>query len=93
VSLPQNRLKRPSSAAGGPASVLRRIDALIDELLNESDLACSSVASIMMAARESVRDGYHVALARRIWDIHNDLSLRECPEDPKSGRRASAVEG
>jgi len=65
----------------GTPTLLDRIDSLIDDLLNDSNLSSSSLASILMAARESVRDGYHVALARRIWDANNDLRLREYPED------------
>ena len=53
--------------------VLHQIDSLIDDLLNDGELSSSSLASMLMAARESVRDGYHVALARRIWDATNDL--------------------
>ncbi len=60
-----------------PSKLLDRVDSLIDELLNDSDLSSSSLASIFMAARESVRDGYHVALARRTWDAHNDLKQRD----------------
>ena len=56
--------------------ILDHVDSLIDELLNDGDLSSSSLASILVAARESVRDGYHVALARRTWDAHNDLKLR-----------------
>jgi len=58
------------------SKVLDRIDSLIDDLLNDSDLSSSSVASMLMAARDSVREGYHVALARRIWDANNDLKGR-----------------
>ncbi len=61
---------------------LDRIDSLIDDLLNDSNLSSSSLASILMAARESVRDGYHVALARRLWDANNDLRQREHPQVP-----------
>jgi hypothetical protein len=68
---------------GGSPRILDRVDSLIDELLNDCDLSSSSLASILMAARESVRDGYHVALARRIWDAHNDLKLRECTGEPE----------
>src|SRR3954454_20323652 len=50
------------------SKILLQIDALIDDLLNDSDLSSSSLASMLMAARDSVHDGYHVALARRIWD-------------------------
>jgi hypothetical protein len=59
------------------STILDRIDSLIDELLNDSNLSSSSLASILMAARESVQDGYHVALARRLWDANNDLRERE----------------
>ncbi len=62
-----------------PPKILDRVDSLIDDLLNDSDLSSSSLASIFMAARESVREGYHVALARRIWDASNDLKLRNAP--------------
>jgi hypothetical protein len=57
----------------GSSQVLHHIDSLIDELLNDGDLSSSSLASMLMAARDSVRDGYHVALARRVWDANNDL--------------------
>jgi hypothetical protein len=62
-------------------TLVDRMDSLIDELLNDSNLSSSSLASILMAARESVRGGYHVALARRTWDAHNELRLRAYPED------------
>ena len=70
-----SRPMKPSE--GTPGTILDRVDLLIDELLNDGDLSSSSLASIFMAARESVRDGYHVALARRTWDAHNDLKLRD----------------
>ncbi len=60
--------------------LLDQIDTLIDSLLNDSKLSSSSLASMLMAARESVRDGYHVALARRIWDANNELRLRGGPD-------------
>jgi len=60
----------------GPTKVLDQIDVLIDDLLNDAELSASSLASMLMAARDSVRDGYHVALARRIWDANNDLKGR-----------------
>jgi hypothetical protein len=62
----------------GSSQILDRVDSLIDDLLNDGDLSSSSLASMLMAARESVRDGYHVALARRMWDASNDLKLRQC---------------
>jgi hypothetical protein len=41
--------------------------------LIESDLPASSLASMLMAARDSLKDGYHVALARRVWDASNSI--------------------
>ncbi len=63
--------------------ILAQLDTLIDDLLNDADLSSSSLASILMAARESVQDGYHVALARRTWDANNDLKLRQAPAEPQ----------
>jgi hypothetical protein len=72
------------------SKILDRVDSLIDELLNDSDLSSSSLASILVAARDSVRDGYHVALARRTWDAHNDLRLREFAAEPSRLERLLA---
>src|SRR4051794_16923163 len=47
--------------------VLDRLDSLIDDLLSESDLPASSLASMLMAARDSAMEGYPVGLARRAW--------------------------
>ena len=68
---------------GKSSKILDRVDSLIDELLNDSELSSSSLASILVAARESVRDGYHVALARRTWEAHNDLQLRDAQGLPE----------
>jgi hypothetical protein len=65
--------------AGRSMKILGQVDSLIDDLLNDSDVSSSALASILMAARESVRDGYHVALARHVWDANNDLKLRQAP--------------
>jgi hypothetical protein len=92
VTLPHDQRRRPTHPMSASSGILVRIDSLIDDLLNQSDLASSSLASIMMAARESVHDGYHVALARRIWDVNNHLRLRECPEEPRSNDRAKRAD-
>lgn len=52
---------------------IHQLDALIDDLLNESDVSCSALAAILTAARDSMRDGYHVALALRVWEASNAL--------------------
>ncbi|MBV8129919.1 MAG: hypothetical protein WBX00_04420 [Isosphaeraceae bacterium] len=56
--------------------VLGQLDSLIDDLLNDSDLPASSLASMLMAARDSVKDGYHFALARRVCDASNAIRDR-----------------
>jgi hypothetical protein len=61
------------------SEVLDQLDSLIDLLVNDGQLSSSSMASMLMAARDSVRDGYHVALARRVWDANNDLKRRRRP--------------
>ncbi len=58
------------------AKVLDQLDSLIDDLLNDSDLRASSLASMLMAARDSVEDGYHFALARRVCDASNAIRDR-----------------
>jgi hypothetical protein len=60
----------------GSSKILGPIDTLIDDLLNDGDRSSSSLASMLMAARDSVHDGYHVALARRIWEANNVLKGR-----------------
>jgi hypothetical protein len=52
---------------------LDRLDTLIDDLLAETDVSASSLASMLMAARDSVQQGYHMALARRIWEASNAM--------------------
>jgi hypothetical protein len=60
--------------------VLDQLDSLIDDLLNDSDLSASSLASMLMAARDSVKDGYHFALARRVCDASNAIRDRYTTE-------------
>ena len=79
-----NRLRSVKRLKKGSTRLLDQVDSLIDDLLNDGDLSSSSLASILMAARESVRDGYHVALARRTWDASNEFKLRECPDEQAS---------
>jgi hypothetical protein len=53
--------------------ILDQLDSLIDDLLIESDLPACSLASMLIAARDSVRDGYHFVLARRVWRLSNEI--------------------
>lgn len=53
--------------------ITEQLDELIDGLLLQSDIRSSSMVSMLTAVRESAAEGYHVALARRVWDAHNAL--------------------
>jgi hypothetical protein len=88
--LPRDHFQRRKQARMETPDLLDRIDSLIDDLLNDSNLSSSSLASILMAARESVRGGYHVALARRLWEANNELRLRIYPEDSALGETPSS---
>jgi hypothetical protein len=73
----RDQLRSGKQSQMGSSKILAQVDSLIDDLVNDANLSSSSLASILMAARDSVRDGYHVALARRTWDANNDLKLRD----------------
>jgi hypothetical protein len=72
--------------------VIDQLDLMIDDLLSQTDLPASSLASMLMAARDSVRDGYHVALARRVWDISNSIK-RHYLGHPDAAVSAAGVVG
>lgn len=54
-------------------SITERLDDFIDELLLQTDVRSSSLASMLSAIRESVAGDYHVAMARHVWDARNLL--------------------
>lgn len=55
------------------AALGERLDALIDELIMDGGLEAASLASILLAARDSVNGDYHVLLSRRVWSANNEL--------------------
>ena len=59
--------------------VLDQLDSLIDDLLTQSNLPACSLASMLIAARDSVRDGYDFALARRVWHASNEIRDQYSP--------------
>jgi hypothetical protein len=83
----RNGLESHRPLSEGDVRLIERLDELIDELLGEDDLASSSLASILTAARDSVRGGYHMALARRIWSAGNELGLRGAVRLEHGGRQ------
>lgn len=73
---------------------IQRLDVLIDDLLNESGVSCSALASMLTAARDSMRDGYDVALALRVWEASNALKNQYLYARPlaESSLLAEAIE-
>ena|GEM_PF-2761979 len=59
-----------------PQRLHQRIEVLIDELIEEGNVATASLASIFVAAQEAVAGGYDVALCRHIWSGLRELEWR-----------------
>lgn len=65
-----------------PERLHQRIERLIDDLIEEGNVATASLASIFVAAQEAVAGGYDVALCRHVWTGLRELELSR--EDPSS---------
>ena len=50
-----------------------RLDDLIDDLIMDGGFEAASLASILMAAKDSVKCDYHVALSRWVWAGVNEI--------------------
>jgi hypothetical protein len=50
-----------------------RVEALINDLIDEGGLASASLASILLAAQDSLNQGYSLELSRRVWLVANEL--------------------
>ena len=61
------------SAKMFPAPLSEKLDALIDDLIMEGGIEAASLASILLAAKDSVNSDYYVSLSRRVWAANNDL--------------------
>lgn len=72
--------------------VIDQLDTMIDGLLSEPCLPAASLASMLMAARDSVKDGYHVALARRVWDVNNAIKDQYAIAAAPSGSAETVLE-
>jgi hypothetical protein len=73
-----------------------RVETLIDELIEDGGLDSASLASILVAAQDSLNHGYSVELSRRVWMASNELKPEVSPERdaanrplPTDGRRVS----
>jgi hypothetical protein len=57
-----------------PRSLCDRIDTLVDELIEDGGLDSAALASILVAARDSVDQGYCMELSRRVWAAATELT-------------------
>jgi hypothetical protein len=56
-----------------PAALSERLDLLIDDLIMDGGVESASLASILLAAKDSVQSDYLVTLSRRVWAANNEL--------------------
>jgi hypothetical protein len=73
-------------------SLSDRVETLIDELIEEGGLASGSLASILLAARDAVQDGYGLELSHRVLLTLDELRLRES-SDPGIARAPRPGDG
>lgn len=50
-----------------------RLDTLIDDLILDGGVESASLASILLAAKDSVESKYLVTLSRQVWAANNEL--------------------
>jgi hypothetical protein len=63
-----------------PSPLTDRVETLIKDLMEEGGLASASLASILMAAQDSLTQGDCLELSRRVWLAANELrSARPVP--------------
>jgi hypothetical protein len=65
-----------------PAPLRDRLDGLIDDLIVDGGFEAASLASILMAAKDSVKCDYHVALSRWVWAGVNEMKDEAARFDP-----------
>jgi hypothetical protein len=58
-----------------PRALSDRVERLINDLIEEGGLDSASLASILVAAQDSVREGYCLELSRQVWLASNALKV------------------
>lgn len=74
-----------------PASLRKRLDALIDELIMDGGIESASLASILLTARDSVKRDDHVRLSRLVWAANNELLAGSPQDEADRSEKPSAV--
>lgn len=68
-----------------PAELGERLDVLIDDLIMDGGVESASLASILLAAKDSVRRDDLVTLSRQVWWANTELQSafeRACGSEP-----------
>jgi hypothetical protein len=65
-----------------PSKLLDRLDRLTDALVREKDLDSAFLASVLLAAQDSVRSNELAAFAQRVWQANNSPQEQDHSERP-----------
>jgi hypothetical protein len=60
-----------------PRNLNDRLEPLINELIEEGGLDAASLASILVAAQDSINHGDCLELSRRVWVAWSELRTRD----------------
>ena len=64
-----------------PVALSERLDALIDDLILDGGIETASLASILLAAKDSVKSDSLLRFSRQVWTANNDLKAAEAREE------------
>jgi hypothetical protein len=74
-----------------PAALSERLDLLIDDLIMDGGVEAASLASILLAAKDSVKSEYLVTLSRRVWAANNELKSELALDQARRGQAGDGV--
>ena len=71
------------------AALSDRLEALIDDLILDGSIEAASLASILLAARDSLRADNLLTLSCLVWNANNALKANTHPEFALAGPNES----
>jgi len=74
-----------------PVVLSERLDVLIDDLIMDGGVEAASLASILLAAKDSVKSDYLVTLSRRVWAANNELKSEFALDQARRGQLGDGV--